>query len=334
MFGIALMWMIIFAALWSSKITKWVTDKIAQFGKDIAKMAPIPVAWWLSYNDISNTAGALAATPNKMVQNQAGKFDDYMSKMNALRSDGKKNLDKQFNSATTAQDASKALKTELANNTSIYDYKWAGTALGLASGTGADSLKDVASTTEWWNWMRKEFGGEAQDISKISNSLNKITWAQRKAAVNADIHKDLADGLKTRALNKDGITDIGSWSFYDTGNKEFITITDNAIDVLKTDPTWEMTEKKLNQLNNLLTTMSISQKQNILWNSDNQWIKKIDELRTQTRTADSVVIDAKGAIVNDGSSEIKLEDIANNQMKIEFSGTSISGIKKGEAAST
>gem|GEM_PF-5313780 len=57
-------------------------------------------------------------------------------------------------------------------------------------------------------------------------------------------------------------------------------------------------------------------------------------MRTQTRTADSVVIDAKGAIVNDGSSEIKLEDIANNQMKIEFSGTSISGIKKGEAAST
>lgn len=83
MFGIALMRTVVFAALKTSKITKWVVDKIQWFAEWMAKSAPIiPIAGWVSVWALWQAWSYISGLPERF---QTSNFQQTLQpKLNAL----------------------------------------------------------------------------------------------------------------------------------------------------------------------------------------------------------------------------------------------------------
>jgi len=231
-FGIALMWMVVFAALKSSKITEWVTGKIQELGQDLAKSVPIlPFAGGLSYNDIKKTKDEYSRIPNKMANRQGSNLSNYIQRMEAKNGEEKWAIQKKLSWANSTE-ANDVFSKGLAAKTSIYDYgaTWVAWAAAAAGVTGATSIEDIAADRGWYNWLRQQGGN---DISGIGEKFNKINVADEKIDVDQKLYGEIRDWLEKQAVSSpDKMKSLWNQRFYDKGNKEFIQVLDTGIKVI------------------------------------------------------------------------------------------------------
>ncbi len=293
-FWIALMWMVVFAALKSSKITWWITDQIKNLGQDFAKSIPlVPIAWGLSYNDIKNTKDEILSTPSRMANTQNRNFWEYLDRLNAKRWVKKEGADIEIDKALGSDNAQQQAKTFFSNkdwwiadNTSIKDYNKGMKLLGAGAGiNNANSLTDIVKTDAWYELLRNMWDW---DVSKSLQKLNKINGAQEQAEINADLQRDIKTwlaeaaaqwGSKIRAITKD--------KFYHMDHKEVVTITDDG--KMNTFKVWTIKDALNNwtidttKINSLYTELDASPNSTeVLWSS--KLLQDLQGLRTATWT--------------------------------------------------
>ena len=163
-FGIALMWMLVFAALKTSKFTENIVNGIEWLGKMIAKTVPIiPVPWlWMqSIGTLWKTMDKVQALPQQIAMNQRNesdvknKFDRLESKFNQSNKELANNLKETAENGLSSdisvqkqakQQAEKNINNmHLANGTSYEDVweKNVARNYALASGIVWPELKKI-----------------------------------------------------------------------------------------------------------------------------------------------------------------------------------------------
>lgn len=99
-FGIAFMWMVVFATLKTNEFTKWVVEEIDKASRAFMSTVPLPFAWWL-------WVSALKTVPEKLKQKYADQWleeqtsliDSKIDEFAASNSTDKKILNQKFSAA-------------------------------------------------------------------------------------------------------------------------------------------------------------------------------------------------------------------------------------------
>lgn len=189
-FGIALMWVLVFTALKTSKITSGIVSTIEGRWKRIAKVAPIiPVPWlgMQSLGTLGQVKNKVNAIPNQISQKQwensvlADKLDWFNSKLSGSNDATKKKLEETANNAnSTKQEA----QTNVEN-------------IQTAAGTDYTDLweKNLAK-----NYARAA-GLSNPDIAKISNMDDALN-NQQVVEYLAGSDKALYDKMTKSLVNK------------------------------------------------------------------------------------------------------------------------------------
>ncbi len=230
-FGVALMWMVVFAAMASSKITSSTTEAIKWFGQEVFKATRIPVAWWLSYNDFQNTREEFKNMPGKISQEQwrnlSSVIDRFQKKNGATSNEYQDALNKAWKQA----DIQWALKKDLPSQTSIYDYDngfnkiW--TAAGLKEGTEISNLTDLVATKKWYNWLRNHWD---KDLWAWVQKLSNVTEKKDKIKIDTQMFSEVQAWLQKQADTANSwFTKLWDGKYYHDSKqpdfKEFITVT-------------------------------------------------------------------------------------------------------------
>ena len=234
-FGVALMWMVVFAAMASSKITSSTTEAIKWFGQEVFKATRIPIAWWLSYNDIQNTRKEFEKMPDRISQEQARDFrsvyDRFQKKNGATSNEYQDALNKAWKKA----DIQWVLKKDLPSQTSIYDYDngfnkiW--TAAWLKEGTKLSNLTDLVATKQWYNWLRDHWD---KDLWAWVKKLSNVTEKKDKIAIDSQMFTEVQAWLEKQADTANSwFTKLWDGKYYHDNKqpnfKEFITVTTSWI---------------------------------------------------------------------------------------------------------
>ena len=228
-FGVALMWMVVFTAMASSKITSSTTEAIKWFGQEVFKATRIPVAWWLSYNDIQNTRKEFQNMPGKISQEQwrnlSSVIDRFQKKNGATSTDFQKNLNK----ATTKDEINKVFDGGLPTQTSVEDLNNTYEKIWIAAGASwkISNLTDLAGTEEWLNWLRKYWDG---NLWAWVQKLNNVTEKKDKIKIDNQMISEVQAWLQKQAdTANSGFTKLWDGKYYHDSKKsnfkEFITVT-------------------------------------------------------------------------------------------------------------
>lgn len=228
-FGIALMWMVVFAALKSNKITEKVVGGIESLGKDLAKNIPIiPTSkWGLSYNDVKARADGVKSGIASMWSNQAANLKDATDRFQRKRSKEKKQIQQEMGEATDAN--ARQLVDRMESNTGIYDYDANGmNALSRAAWVAwATSLAGIASTRAGYDGLRRM--SEGDNIENLTSKLDK-TWDKSQ---HSQIVTELMTWLDTLATNSAETqiykTEDGLYYDANSNNNELLRVTANEI---------------------------------------------------------------------------------------------------------
>ena len=156
-FGIGLMWMVVFAVLKSTAIIWGIAGQVSKFAGDILKTAPlIPTPMGMtSAWAIQQTAANTMRIPQKRVNKQSAKMNDILNNLEWKRSSSAKSLREGIQSTTTLhatdqaqaqQKAIEILKT-MPKNTSVSDYADTDIhkTMGIAAGLSATELASINS---------------------------------------------------------------------------------------------------------------------------------------------------------------------------------------------
>jgi len=240
-FGIAMMWMIVFAAMRSSKITAGVTEKVKDLWQSLAKSVPIvPLAGWLSYGDIANTSDSLSRIPQQIANNQNQNLNKHFDRMRKKKAASGSDFQKWISDSVKANDAAAAttaLEKGIWSNQSIDDFDGAYNAMWLAAGIAnpesVKSLKDLVKNKKWYNWLRT-YQNEQWDVWKAVWALNTLEVEGQRIKLDSKHFKQVSEWMATLA-NTTGswFKDLGDGKYYHkdpaTNLREYITITDSWI---------------------------------------------------------------------------------------------------------
>lgn len=157
-FGIAMMWMIVFAALKTSKLTETVVSTIESRGKTIAGAVPIiPVGWWVSLSGLKQTADKVSRLPNRLAEDQYNNsaIADYLNQIDA---------DMSWSANEGKEKLTKALT-------------W--------SQKDAENAWDSFNAAQWTNY--KDYGSDLpQTLARAANAKNRKSITTMEEALKDD----------------------------------------------------------------------------------------------------------------------------------------------------
>jgi hypothetical protein len=230
-FGLVLMWTVVFAALKSSEITKWVVDTVQKFSEDMLAAAPIIPTWYgmTSKNNIMKAKNDLLSLPSEY--NNAQYQKQFWDQMNAIRNSDTiselKNGAQQVRTTWTQQDAKSFIT-------------WSWTTWLSQSHKDVDGFFDILHKGSWATWapatnFAQAFTNDSnytaykgidgmQSIYKNWNGYNTNSDSWKKH--NKEIGDEMKAALNARPSIKKFVRNSKEY-FFDTSMKQF-AIFDNA----------------------------------------------------------------------------------------------------------
>lgn len=217
-FAIAFMWIIVFAAFKTSKLTSWISSSINRFSINMAKSTPfIPIAGWQSISSLWQWMSQLQNLPSQWQQEQyADKIQPMIEELQNKMTWAESNAIKGANETIST--------TSIAGGTSVQNYD------AVINSTKSSSF---GTKTIWWLLKNTDKLNELAWELKIStDKLRKILEKQNKSNtlwsilsnIKTDLEKAFADGskeelkklIKDKVLDKNIITllqldDVAKW---------------------------------------------------------------------------------------------------------------------------
>lgn len=334
MFGIWLMWMVVFAALKTGAITGGIAWSISWFASSLLKnipLVPVPGLGMQSIWALQNTARQAWSLPNKIAQQQSTNIDKYFKNRVASSWTDKKTIDDSITKALKAgpgddakEHAMKAMK--IANDTNYLQYdnfhKWMALAAWVG-GTQLEGINNFSDAIANDNVWRDLVEGEWWWVENLQEKINK--WGLRSDEVWRSVRDALIHRAQQQNNNFSGHENNGAdWSqwYYDNHSKKLIKLSsDNKISSFKTNDSNLTTDKLKTLMNETSSGLSLFWGFNSVGLERFEWIDDIVHNRhpaslnslTQNTDAD-IYINASGNIL-----QTEPTNNPENYRKIKFS---------------
>jgi len=194
-FWIAFMWIIVFTALKSCKLTEKIASSVQVFAQGMLKATPIiPVAGWQSVWSLAQAVDSLTQLPGKWQENQFTKkiqpwIEEIQRRTSGVEQKAIETANKDSKALTTLNVNTSSISKKISNSTDK-DYK-------KILGTEFKNLKDKQKS-----YLASQLGIDLNDFNKIVTHLNISNKKVRDLLNNPDFKGEILKILSKKHLEE------------------------------------------------------------------------------------------------------------------------------------